>query len=170
MAAMAKGFSASIGAMSEWSGRVLVWLMVPLTFLVFGEVCLRYFFRSPTVWTSELCSYMFGAASLLGGAYIMQHDGHIRMDIIRSRLSARGRAFLDILTSTITLLFCFVLAWKGFLNAWDATLIQETSGTTWDPAYWPFAWALPLGTLLLFLQTTAITLKNVHVLRTGEDL
>ena len=170
MTALAKGFVSSINVVSDWSGKILMWLMLPLTLMVFGEVCLRYFFRSPTVWTSELCSFIFGGASLLGGAYIMRHDGHIRMDIIRSRLSARGRATLDTITMSLTFLFCFVLAWKGFLNAWDATLIRETSGTTWDPAYWPYTWMLPVGAFLLLLQTLATLLNNIHVLITGKDL
>ena len=170
MSALVKGFVSSINVVSDWSGKILMWLMIPLTIMVFGEVCLRYFFRSPTIWTSELCSYIFGGASLLGGAYIMRQDGHIRMDIIRSRLPARGRAVLDILTLTFTFLFCFVLAWKGFLNAWDATLIWETSGTTWDPAYWPYSWMLPIGAFLLLLQALAILLNNIHVLITGKDL
>jgi TRAP-type mannitol/chloroaromatic compound transport system permease small subunit len=170
MTALVKGFVSSINILSEWSGKILMWLMLPLTIMVFGEVCLRYFFRSPTVWTSELCSFIFGAASLLGGAYILRHDGHIRMDIIRSRMSAKSRAILDTLTLMFTFLFCFVLAWKGFFNAWDATLIRETSGTTWDPAYWPYTWMLPIGAFLLLLQALAILLNNLHILITGKDL
>ena len=170
MASLSKGFVTSINTVSEWSGKVLMWLMLPLTILVFGEVCLRYFFRTPTVWTSELCSYIFGGAGLLGGAYIMRQDGHIRMDLIRNRLGPRGRAILDTVTSMLTLTFCFVLAWKGFLNAWDATLIKETSGTTWDPAYWPYTWMLPAGAFLLLLQTLTTLLNNIHVIFTGKDL
>lgn len=157
-----------IRAISDYSGKVVMWIQIPITLVIFAEVILRYFLNSPTSWGYEFTGYLFGAMSFLGGAYCLRHDQHIRMDIIRGRLSPRRKAILDVIFSSFSYLFLSILVWRGALYAWETTMNLQTSGTVWNPPYWPFTWFLPLGALLFGLQELTNLIANVRVIIRGR--
>ncbi len=153
-----------LNALSDWTGKVFAWLIIPISAVTFLEVVLRYFFNSPTIWSSELIGYMFGAMTFMSGAYCLRHDQHIRLDLIRGRLGPKAKAILDLVSSGFTYLFLIMLIWQGTALAVDNTSCLLTSGTVWDPPYWPFAWFLPLGALLLMLQELSNLFRNLLIL------
>lgn len=161
---MIKKIEQGIGSLSEVSGRVFAWLLVPISLITFGEVILRYFFNAPTSWGSELTGYLFGVMSFMSGAYCLRYGQHIRMDIIRGRLSPVCRAVLETVLSAFTYLFLGLMIWRGTLNAWETTMAFEHSGTVWNPPYWPFTWFLPVGALLVMLQELTNLTRNLRLI------
>ncbi|MBU1276180.1 MAG: TRAP transporter small permease subunit [Proteobacteria bacterium] len=159
----------AIEALSEWSGKIFAWLILPISLITFGEVILRYFFNSPTIWSGELIGYLFGVMTFMSGAYCLRYEQHIRLDLFRGRLGSHGKALLDIATSSFTYLFLIMLIWQGGALAWDSTQTLLTSGTVWNPPYWPFTWFLPLGALLVALQELNNLFKNIFIL-TGKEV
>ena len=93
-------------------GRALAWVMLVLVLVVFTDVVLRYLFQLTYVWTQELSWYLFSIAYLMGAGYVMLWDEHVRVDILYSRLSPRGKAWLDMLRSATSLI-------SGQLNVAD---------------------------------------------------
>lgn len=160
--------SRGLDALSDWAGKVSAWLILPISAVTFLEVILRYFFNAPTIWSSELIGYMFGVMTFMSGAYCLRHDQHIRLDLIRGRLGAKAKAVLDIVTSVFTYVFLVMLIWQGAVLALDNTENLLTSGTVWNPPYWPFTWFLPLGALILLLQELNNLYKNLLVLLSKE--
>lgn len=158
------GIIRAIEALSDWSGRIFAWLILPISLVTFWEVILRYFFNSPTIWSGELIGYLFGVMTFMSGAYCLRHEQHIRLDLFRGRLGVRGRAVLDMATSGFTYLFLIMLIWQGTTGALESTQSLLTSGTVWNPPYWPFSWFLPLGALLVGLQELSNLFKNLLVL------
>ncbi|MCB2189475.1 MAG: TRAP transporter small permease subunit [Deltaproteobacteria bacterium] len=154
----------AIEALSDWSGKIFAWLILPISLITFAEMILRYFFNSPTIWSSEIIGYMFGLMTFMSGAYCLRHNLHIRLDLFRGGLRTSPKAWLDIVTSGFTYLFLIMLIWQGGASAWEATQSLLTSGTVWNPAYWPFTWFLPLGALLLALQELSNLFKNIRIL------
>lgn len=159
-----------INLVSEWSGKIIMWLLIPMTLIVFGEVVLRYVFNAPTSWGYEMTAYLFGTLSMLGGAYCMRFDVHVRMNIVRDRLSPPKLAILDISTSTLIFIFCLMLIWKAWTHAWEITLALETSGTVWNPPYWPYALMLPLAIFLLLLQALSNLMNDLFMAITRRSL
>ena len=153
-----------LDALSDWTGKIFAWLIIPISAFTFLEVVLRYFFNAPTIWSSELIGYIFGVMTFMSGAYCLRHDKHIRLDLIRGRLGPKARAVLDIVSSGFTYLFLIMLVWQGTALAIDNTQNLLTSGTVWNPPCWPFTWFLPLGALILMLQELSNLLKNLLVL------
>jgi len=158
----------AIEALSDWSGKIFGWLILPISLITFTEVILRYFFNSPTIWSSELIGYLFGVMTFMSGAYCLRHEQHIRLDMVRGRLGPSAKAVLDITTSGFTYLFLIMLIWQGGLSAWESTQSLLTSGTVWNPPYWPFTWFLPLGALLVALQELDNLIKNIYTLMGKE--
>ena len=158
-----------IDNISNWSGEIAKWIAIPLTILVFGEVLARYLFSAATSWNYELTGYLFGTFSLLGGAYCIRHDVHVRMSIVRDRCSPRVRSVIDLFTSSLMFLFLLLLLYKSGVYALEATLSLETSGTAWDSPIWPYFIVLPVSVLLMLLQAIRNLVADLNTIVSGRD-
>ena len=160
--------SSWIDAVSNWSGKLVAFLIPTLAGVEVYEVVARYGFGRPTIWAHELSSMLFGTFILIGGAYTLLHHGHMNMDIVYNRLPLRGRALLDVLTFFLFLAFVGVLLWKGWESAWRSIRLLEHDSTEWAPPLYPFKLILPLSALLLLLQGLAKFINNFRILITGR--
>ena len=94
-----------IDRVSLWSGKLLAYVLLPLIVVLVYGVARRYIFNDPVIWAHELSLFMFGGIGVLAGALLIQMDAHIKVDIIYSRLSPRGRAAIDTITTLLLLYF-----------------------------------------------------------------
>jgi TRAP-type mannitol/chloroaromatic compound transport system permease small subunit len=77
-------------------GRAAAWLLLPVVMIVFAVVVLRYGFGWGRIWLQESYVWLHGTAFLLGAAWTLARDGHVRIDIFYSRAGPRGRAAVDL--------------------------------------------------------------------------
>ncbi|MCG8097612.1 MAG: TRAP transporter small permease subunit, partial [Candidatus Thiodiazotropha taylori] len=85
-------------------------------------VVLRYVFQLGWIWLQESVTFMHAALFLVGAAYTLKHEGHVRVDILYRKFSERGRAWVDLL-GTLTLLlpvclFIFFVSWDYVAKSW----------------------------------------------------
>jgi len=158
-----KSFLSVIDSISEWSGRILYWIWVPVTLLITLEVIRRYVFGSPTVWNMELVIYLSATAYIVGGAYALRHRRHISIDVLYNRCSQRVRAILDLITTPFWIAFVGIILWAGAGRAWSAAMRGEGSGTVWDPPIYPVLAMIPLGAFLFLLQGLAKFIRDFYV-------
>ncbi|HKI50056.1 MAG TPA: TRAP transporter small permease subunit [Desulfobacteria bacterium] len=156
-------------SVSDWSGRVVCYLILFLALIVGYEVVVRYAFDSPTVWVNELSTMFFGTFVILGGAYTALREGHVNMDVIYGTLRPRTRALLDVITMFLAFIFVGVLVWNGWEAALRSLKYMEHASTQWGPPLYPFRIMLPLGALLLFLQLIAKFIRDLMTLFTGKE-
>lgn len=157
-----------LGGISEWTGRIVAWLVLAMTLLVTYDVAMRYLFQSGSVALQELEWHLFAMLFLLAAAYTLKHDGHVRVDVFyHSRfMSPRRRAWVDLLGTLFFLLpFCVLViqaSWPFVVNSYS---IAETSP---DPGGLPYRFllkgAIPLGFALLALQGLASALNALKVI------
>ena len=111
--------------------------------------------------------YMFGIMALLGAAYTLKVNEHVRVDVIYGTVSERARTWIDLVGGIFCLLpFCGVLAyltWPWFLDAW---LTGETSTNAGGLVRWPAKLILPVGFALVFLQGISEIIKCIAALTT----
>lgn len=158
-----------IGLISEWSGKLVMWLVVLLIVSIVYEVIMRYIFNSPTSWSFVL-NYMLGAIIItMGLAYIHSINFNVRIDVIYDRFSPRGKLIIDVF---FTLFYFFPLAFiliKVFSQdaffAYSAK--QKAFESTWYPLTWPYKSILTLGFILLLLQGIATFAKDIKSLAKG---
>lgn len=77
------------------------------------EVVMRYFFAKPTNWLSEINEFILYVAPFIAAAWILKHDGHIKMDLLVKCLSFRNQALLNAVTSIMGILVCLTIACFG---------------------------------------------------------
>lgn len=142
----------SIDRVNEWIGRIIKYGIFVITGVVFGEVIARYAFNAPSVWGMETSELLFGFFVMLAGGYCLLHAHHVKVDIVYRRWSNRTRAIVDCVTYGLMIFFCGVFIWYGFKIAWGATLMQQTTGTIWNPPLWPYKLVFTAGFVLLLLQ------------------
>ena len=155
-----------IDSTSTWVARFAKWLSVALILLLSFEVVMRYVFNSPTVWVMQTSMMVGGALIVLGWAYVLQQNAHVRVDVFYGRLSARSKAIVNTLGSVI-ILFPFVgfLAYKAAVQSVYSWNMNETmSETAWYPPIWPIRIVVFVGLALFVLQAVAQFIRELRVL------
>jgi TRAP-type mannitol/chloroaromatic compound transport system permease small subunit len=114
----------------------------------------------------ELQWYMFSVIFLLGAAYALKQDAHVRVDVVYARLSERGRAWIDVLGTVFFLVpFCvlmLVTSWPAVRNSWAVLEVSPDPGGL--PRY-PIKTLILACFALLLLQACAQLIRKVAVLR-----
>lgn len=152
-----------IDRLNELVGAAVSWLSTLLVLVVCYDVFTRYVLRSSSVAVQELEWHIFALIFLIGAAYTLKHDGHVRVDVIYSRLSTRGKACIDLLGGLVFLIpFSILIIWtsKAFIDmSW---MIRETSPDPGGlPARYLLKGAIPFGFVLVLLQGVAQTLRSL---------
>lgn len=154
-----------IDALNERVGRLVMWLVLLTTLIATGNALAKYLLGEGSNAWLEAQWYGFGALFLLGAGYTLRHNGHVRIDIIYQRFSARGQAWIDLLGGLLFLLpvagLLAWLSWPQFIESWR---IQEMSPDAGGLIRWPIKLLLPVGFGLLLLQGIAEIIKRVGVL------
>jgi TRAP-type mannitol/chloroaromatic compound transport system permease small subunit len=161
-------FVRTVDRITEWTGRALMWFPWLITAIIMWEIILRFVFNRPTIWAHELGLMVFGAVSMLAGAYAHKYRGHVNMDLFYARLSNRGKAILDLVTFPLFSIFCAILIWKGGVYAWRSIAVWEYSQSNWAPLIWPIKLIIPVGAALLFLQGLSNLISDVSSFVSGK--
>jgi TRAP-type mannitol/chloroaromatic compound transport system permease small subunit len=158
------GFTRTIEKVNDWTGNFIAYWSIIAVFVYYYEVLARYVFNSPTNWAHESMFLMFGMQYLLAGGYALRENAHVRVDIIYTHFSPRGKAICDLITSVLFFIFATTLLWTGWIFAGDAIEVLEVSFTEWAIQYWPVKMMIALGALLLLLQGMSNLFKDVATL------
>lgn len=134
-----------------------------LTLSMVYEVFARYLFDAPTVWAFDIAYMSNGAVFLLGIAYVLREDAHIRIDVIKNRLPARfnnlvqGLVYLLLLAPFFGMLSAVAI--RHTLRAWVRNELEIVS--PWAPLMWPFYMLISIGLLAMTMQLAAQGLKSL---------
>jgi TRAP-type mannitol/chloroaromatic compound transport system permease small subunit len=151
----------------ESIGRAVAWLTTLLMLLMAGDVLFRYLFDLTAVWVLELEWHLFALLFLLGAAYTLKHDQHVRVDVFYAKLGPKAQAWINLLGTLLFLFpFCLVIIWASWNYA--ATSFQIGEGSP-DPGGLPARFlvkaCIPLGFCLLLLQGLALATKSLLVIK-----
>ena len=156
----------SLTVLSDWVGRTIAWLTVLMVGVTFAVVLLRYGFDAGSIAVQESITYMHAMVFLLGAAYTLRHDDHVRVDIFYHRMSPRGKHIVDLLGTLLLLypvcLFILIASWDYVMSSWQ---LRESSHETGGlPFIYLLKTTLLLMPTLLMLQGLAQILESVLAL------
>lgn len=80
---------------SMWFGKAFAWSIMVMSLGVGYEVFVRYALGAPTTWAFDLSYLMYGALFMMGGAYTLSRDGHVRGDFLYRLWSPRTQARVE---------------------------------------------------------------------------
>ena len=150
-------FLHTIDGISTFAGKAAAWLIMGLMLLVCAEVFKRYILNMPTAWIFDASNMLYGAAFMLGGAYTLAQNAHVRGDFLYSSMRPRTQAGLDLVLYIVFFLpGIAALAYAGWDYAALSWRINEHSNVTADgPPVYHFKAMIPLAGILLLLQGSA---------------
>ncbi len=158
-------------AVSEWSGRIFVWLVIPLTVVVVFEVIARRIFDAPHVWSTEVTNYIYGPHFMLVAAYTLLHKAHVSIDIIYNRFSPRTRGVLDIITHLVFFFpFCIIVFYQGIIYAHTSWSIGETSESAALRIVPLVKTVIPVTFALLLNQGLANFIRSIVLVTRGREV
>ena len=147
------------------SGLILLFV----TFSIFVDVFLRYFFDRPSIWITEVSTYLFLYIVFFGAAYALQEGLHIRVTFVVDQLNDSIKRIIGLVTSLIAMFFTFVLLWQTSAMTW-AAFKEDWRSITMLMA--PFAYiyvGMVFGSLLLFLTFLFQIILQFKALK-GEEI
>lgn len=152
--------------------RLLSWIAqlvtVVLVFSMIYEVAARYVFGAPTIWAFDISYMATGTLFVLGAAYALKEDAHVRIDFLARKMPAgirrklEGFVFVFLIAPIFGALSKFAIerAWR----AWETAEVESVS--PWAPLMWPFFSILAIGLVALTLQQLV---HGLRVFRGDED-
>ena len=146
--------SGALGKATSW----LTLFMVVLTAII---VVLRYVFDAGFIWLQESVIWMHAAVFMVGAAYTLRQDQHVRVDIFYRDMSARGRALVNLLGVVFFLLpLCGFLAFKSYDFAATSWSINEISR---EPGGLPYPMIPAMKSIVIVMPVT-VALQGVSLM------
>jgi TRAP-type mannitol/chloroaromatic compound transport system permease small subunit len=161
----------AIDRLNDRLGRFVCWLTLAMVLIASYNAIARYLgrFIGKNLTSNSLLEaqwYLFSIVFLLGAAYTLKQNGHVRVDVVYDRLGPRARAWINLagavlflLPFSITMIWC---TWKPVTASWS--ILEMSSDPGGLPRY-PIKTLIPIAFFLLILQGAAEIIRQLQVLR-----
>jgi TRAP-type mannitol/chloroaromatic compound transport system permease small subunit len=173
--AISRGIDAStavLGKATWWASLAMVLVGVENVVARYGYQWIRRAFGDQVAAALSNNTYLeaqtalYNVVFLIGAAYVLQVDGHVRVDIVFSRLRARTKAWIDVVFTVVFLLpFCWMGIYFGnsyVARSWSQLEMSPNPGGL--PRY-PIKTLIIVAFALLIVQAISQLIKHVAFLR-----
>jgi len=147
-------------------GRAIAWLALVMVLVQFGVVLARYVFGVGNLWAQESIVYMHALLFMLGAAYTLSEDGHVRVDIIYRSASPRYKAWVNLLGSVFLLIPVSILiiasSWSYVSNSWR--ILERSMEASGIPGVFALKTAIPVFGILMAAQGLVLVLRSLVTL------
>jgi len=150
-----------VEAANKAVGKFSMYLVFVMIGILLFESISRTIFNLPHIWVVETAQFIMGAYYLLGGGYSMILDGHVRMDLLYGRWTARKQALADVITASLLIFYMVYLLIGGISSTKYALEYGQVNYTPWAPPLAPIKIVMTFGILLMLLQVIATFFKDV---------
>jgi TRAP-type mannitol/chloroaromatic compound transport system permease small subunit len=170
-----KPVSAFVDALNDKMGAGIRWLALVMVLVGAGTAILRYSARGLELSLNltplgELQWYLFSLIFLLGAAYGLNHDVHVRVDVLYERFSKKARALIDLIGTLVFLIpFSLVMLYVSWPAVSNSFSIREMSPDPGGLPRWPIKIVILVSFVLLMLQGLSQIVKQIDILGGGDD-
>ena len=157
--------SRRIDALTERIGRSAIWIVLIVVLISAGNAIMRYAFNYSSNALLEIQWYLFGLLFLSCSGYTLLRNEHVRIDLLSSKLSKRGQAWIDVFGIVFFLMpmaiAIMMLSWPVFMHAFDSGEMSNSAGGL---IVWPARLMIPVGFALLIVQGLSELIKRIGFL------
>ncbi len=158
-------FVRTVDAVNYRVGRVAMYLFFVMGAILLASTASRIFLGVPINWALEMSQFLLSAYYLLGGAYALQLDQHVRMDLFYSQVAARKRAITDAFTILFVIFYIVVLLMGGLSSTKYAIQYGQKNYSAWAPPLWPIKSVMTVAIFLMLLQLISTFIKDIAIWR-----
>ena len=154
-----------IEALVDRTGQLAAWLILPVVGLLFLQIPMRELAHFGHNEVNDLGQLCHACVFMLGCAYAMRWDAHVRVDIFYGRMGARGKALVNLLGTLLLLMPWLAIVARESLpvvvRSWRA---HEAFAETYTPGYFLLKAQLLAFAALVGLQALANVLRDARTL------
>lgn len=157
-----------VDAINRHIGRlVMLGIFAMVGVLLWSSISKTFFL--PSLWTLETAQFLMVTYYILGGAYAIQLDANVRMDLFYGEWSPRTKAWFDVFTIFFLIFYLAVLLYGGIESTQYSYEYGQRSRTAWQPYLWPIKAVMCIGLGMMLLQAISEFFKDLARIR-GEEL
>jgi len=161
-----------IDRISTVLGKAASWLTLFMVLVTFIVVVMRYVFDAGLIWLQESVTWMHAVVFMVGAAYTLQQEEHVRVDVFYRTMSARHRAWVDAIGVVVFVWpLCLLLAWKSYdfvAASWGLKEASRESGGLPYPLVPLLKTVLLVMPVAVALQGASLFMRSFSTLR-GRD-
>ena len=150
-----------IDGLNDRLGVAANWMVLAACLISAANAMSRYAFDLSSNAFLEIQWYLFAAIVMLGASHTLRMNEHVRVDIIYTHLSERGKEWLDLVCTAVflvpSMLVIAYYSWPFYMQSWS---VQEISGNAGGLIRWPVKVLVPLGFTLVALQGISEIIKR----------
>ena len=152
-----------IDTFNEFVGGLIGWFTLVMVLVTFLVVLLRYGFDLGWIAMQESIIYMHAFVFMAGAAYTLRHNGHVRVDIFYTRMSASTQAWINLLgTLGMLLPVCIFILWVSWDYVVSSWMLMEGSREAGGlPLVFLLKSFIPLLVILLGLQGISVVCHSL---------
>jgi TRAP-type mannitol/chloroaromatic compound transport system permease small subunit len=158
-----------LDAFSIRVGHAVSWLTLLMVIVTFVIVVLRYVFGTGLIWLQESVTWMHAAVFMLGAAYTLQREEHVRVDIFYRKMSEQQRAWVNLLGVLVFIFpMCAFFVYQSIdyvAASWSLREVSRNSGGLSYPAVPLLKSVLVIMPVAVALQGLALLLRAAQVIR-----
>ncbi len=159
-----------VDSLSTAFGKTYGWCIVILTFTTSYEVFSRYMFGAPTDWAFDAAYMLYGTLFMLGGAYALSRNAHVRGDFIYRAWPPRVQAGVDLVLYILFFfpgMLAFIYSGYGFAEL-SRRMNEHSAASPNGPIVWPYKWLISIVGCLMVLQGIVELIRCIMTIRAGE--
>ena len=157
-------YVAYVDAFNRRIGRIVmygIFLMVGI--LLWSSISKTFFL--PSLWTLESAQFVMVAYYILGGAYAIQMNANVRMDLFYGEWSPKTKAWVDAFTVFFLIFYLAVLLYGGLESTAYSLEYGQRTRSAWRPLLWPIKALMCFGFLMMILQAISQLIKDIALIR-----
>lgn len=159
-------FMERLAGVIGWFAMFLIYVMIAILLIdVFSDKV----FGVVQNWTLESAQFTLAAFYFLAGPKTLSDESHVRLDLIYSHLSRRGKAIIDSITIWLVIFYLSIMLWGGVSSLAYSWKTSQRLPSLWAPPLAPIKLMMVVCLTLMILQCIAIFLRDVLRLR-GEEV
>ena len=151
------------------TGKVIAWLTLMMVVVTCAVVAARYLFNFGSIALQESVMYMHGSVFMLGIAFTLKEQGHVRVDVLYEKFPPRVKVCIDIAGHLLFLIpFSIFILWTSLEYVSFSWSLRESSGQPGGlPGVYLIKGLIPAMAILLLLQGVSEIFKGLLSLKTG---
>lgn len=165
-ASLGQRITDGIEGLVDRSGRLTSWLILGVVGTLFLQIPMREFVHYGHREVNDLGQMLHATVFMVGAAYAMRWDGHVRVDILYNRMTPRQRALVNLVGTLVLMLPWLVVVTRDsipvVLNSWRTL---EEFPETFTAGYFLLKSQLIVFSILVGLQALANIIRNLRIVR-----
>lgn len=162
----------SLERISSLVGRLSAWALLALMLVIVTDVFLRRWFIIGSTKLQELEWHLHGFLFLMGLGWAYSKNAHVRIELVSERLSARTRAWIEMIGCLLFLLpYVSAVLWFGYdYVAYSFAYNEASASPTGLADRWIIKSVIVIGFGLLSLAALSRLLEAIVFLFGAIDL